>query len=264
MNTSPKLVSASLLLALSTGCAQVCKDQAPIAGTGIVYNSQNWLRGAPLHMNGVLVGSMAIGQETTGGDTMTLSTVAIADTSGDPGNGLATPRNGSDIVEIDVIGRYTRDFGGAKGTLGLANYNFPSGGGANSSTTEVFGTLTTSYLDFSQSITLYYDVDALDDYYLSIAGSKSFTLAEDLNLSVSAQLGHIGEDQAAALFGVQDSGLSDVVVSARLNYAHDALTTFFGSLSGVSNLGSDFKDALDSGGFETSGVWLSVGARFSL
>lgn len=256
-----KLVGASVLLALSTSCAQVLKDQAPIAGTSITYNSQNWLRGAPLHMNGVFLGNMSLSQETVNGDTVTLSTVGVANASGDPGNGLAARGNGSDIVEVDVIGRYTRDFGGAKGTLGFVNYNFPNGG---SPTTEVYGTVSTAYFGFNQTVSLYYDIDALDDYYFTLAGSKSYQLDEDLSLSVSAQLGHIGEDQAAALFGVQESSFSDVVVSTRLNYAYDALTTFFGSISGVSNIGSDFEDSLDQRGLETSGVWLSIGASFSL
>ncbi|MFO7821751.1 MAG: TorF family putative porin [Lentisphaeria bacterium] len=128
--------------------------------------------------------------------------------------------NGGEDFRLQEVD-YTLSYGfspseGVDLEVGAIYYDFPGTG--FDSTQEVYLSAGLSSLPLSPTATVYYDIDEIEGVYANIGIGHTFELQEDLGLSLGASLGWGDEDYNAGYFGVNDSGLNDLGLSASLDY----------------------------------------------
>jgi uncharacterized protein (TIGR02001 family) len=164
------------------------------------------------------------------------------------------------MQELDFTLSY--DFSPVEGLdlgVGVIYYTFPGTG--FDSTQEAYASVALSEVPFvTPSITAYYDFDEIEGWYVSFALDKEFELSEKLALGVGASLGFGDSDYNMGYWGVDDSGLNDLNLSASLSYqVNDAFS--IGISAGYMVLvGSDVKDAVEDGGGDTSQFFMGLSA----
>jgi hypothetical protein len=237
-------------------------DTAPSVSGTAAYSSAYWFRGTPINVRGVFQGDVSVSKSTANGGDLAITTWVNVDQSNSTGDAMGADGHGFETTEVDFVLDYGQAIGDFAGNIGLISYNFPTTD-ANP-TTEIYGSLGASMFGFDQALTIYYDFDEIEDYYLALAASRGFEMGEGLTLDLGLVLGLIGEDQALTYFGTKESGFSDLVVSATANYVVDELTTLFLSLNAVTVLDSTLENGLDTAGFEDGGFWVVFGSSWSL
>ena len=242
-------------------CATVRGDAPASVNTSISAASAYWFRGAPLNERGALQGSLAVGLPLANGDTVSLSSWANMDVSDNSGDAVFPDGNGNQFSEVDLVATYTRSFENLQVSLGVLSYNFPNL--VDTSTHELSLSASGSLGPVGLSASLYYDVDVLEDFYLSLAANRGFTLAGPWSANLNAQLGYMGSDQAAFYLGVAESAFSDLSAGGSLSYAYDPGTSLSLSASYVSLVDSDFRDAADAAGLDDSSLIVSLGVAWS-
>jgi len=167
------------------------------------------------------------------------------------------------MQELDFTLSY--DFSPVEGLdlgVGVIYYAFP--GTAFDSTQEAYASVALSEVPFvTPSITAYYDFDEIEGWYVSAALEHEFALAENLTLGVGACLGFGDSDYNLGYWGVDDSGLNDLNLSASLSYqVNDAFSV--GISAGYMVLvGSDVKDAVEAGGGDTNQFFMGLSAALA-
>jgi hypothetical protein len=127
-----------------------------------------------------------------------------------------------EISEIDLTLALTLPKGFK---VGYIEYTFPatSAGGGVPGTREVFGSWSKAAI-VTPTISLYYDVDEVKDFYGSVSLSKGFALSPKASASLEASAGVAGGDFARA-YGGSEGGLFNFNLSGRASYkASDKLT----------------------------------------
>lgn len=234
---------------------------SPAVETSVSYSSQYWFRGAVQNDSGVLQGDLSVSMQTAGEGTVGLTTWGNMDTSNDTGDAPFPDGNGGVLTEIDLIGWYSRRIGNVDYEIGLINYSFPSGVGG--STNEAYVGASWEVAGLDMGLTVFYDFDALDDYYANFGVGHSFELDNDLRLDTGVSVGAMGEGQAEVYFGTKDAGLADLNANATLNYQIDEHCSTFLGVHSTSVLSSDFEDAVKTAGYTDSDIWLSLGLAWS-
>lgn len=146
------------------------------------------------------------------------------------------------IQEID----YTLSYGfspsdGVDMEVGVIRYDFP--GTAFDSTTEVYVSASLDVL-LAPTLAVYYDIDESDGVYVNGSIGHTFALSEDLGLSLGASLGWGDDDNNDFYYGVDDSGIADLMLSGSLDYAvsENFGISFYLGYSEI--IDSDLEDAL--------------------
>ena len=160
------------------------------------------------------------------------------------------------MQEVDFTFSY--DFSPVEGLdlgVGVVYYAFP--GTALDSTQEAYASVTLSEVTFvTPLITAYYDFDEIEGWYATAALEHEFELTENLDRGVSASRGFGDSDYNMGYWGVDDSGLNDLNLSASLSYqVNDAFSAGYMVL-----VGSDVKDAVEDGGGDTSQFFMGLSA----
>ena len=261
---SPRIIfPIAALVGGMSACADLpARNSVITAGGSASYTSEYWFRGTPVNLGGAFQGDVSLSVPTSGGGSLGFTTWANIDGSNETGAAFYPDNNGSQVTEVDYVIQYSHSIGAVDTSLGLVNYNFPNV--QSRSTSEVFATASTGVLGFDQGFSLYYDVDAARDLYVSFDIGKSFNLSDRLSLSVSAIAGHMGDDQAAFYFGAQEGGISDIAASVSLDYVLDDVTSLFGSINAARTVDSALEESLEASGYDTDGVWFTLGAAWSL
>lgn len=248
------------LLAL-VACASCTTLHSPTVDTSVSYTSQYWFRGAVQNDNGALQADVNVALQNENDDTVGFAAWGNVDASNDTGDAPFPDNNGGDLTEVDLITYYGTHFGETYVEFGLVSYHFPNAVG--SSTTEVYGSTGWDLGVANLDVVLFYDFDALDDYYANVGLSRSLEVDERMWVDLGLNLGFIGEDQAAAYFGAQESGLSDLNLGATLNYVvNDNCTAFLGATS-TSIPNSDLEDAVKTSGYNDGDLWFNFGFGWS-
>ena len=156
---------------------------------------------------------------------------------------------------------YAREVGDVDMAAGMIGYHFP---GIRPSTKEAWLGGSFEALGFSHALTAYYDVDLVDDFYLSYQASRGFPIDDRWSAALSLLCGYMSDDQAEFYFGRKSAGLSDLLLSGSISYAIDENTSFFLKGAGVTVPDDDLSDSLDQNGFDDSGLWLALGAAWGL
>lgn len=118
-----------------------------------------------------------------------------------------------EFSEIDLTLSYGMEIKSVSFSFGYIEYLFPAGG---QGTREVYGGISITPFDgFSTGITVYYDFDEVEDYYISWNIGYSREIIEKLSMDIGFTAGYAGEDMSAGT----DRGLHDYNVSLGLGYA---------------------------------------------
>jgi hypothetical protein len=243
---------------ISTSCLALGGAKSVSVGTAV--HSRYLFRGVPLVDAPVSQSNLDVALELESGDSVGLGIWANMDLSNDTGDAVFPDGNGGKVTEIDFVPTYSTSFGGTAVDFGITNYNFANGVGA--STNEFFVALSRDFGALGGGLTINYDFDEVEDYYLSLSVSKGLEVNEKTTVSAAVNLGIAGEDQGLAYWGAQASGLSDVNFSLSFyNQASEAVVLSAGLvISSIIN--SDYEDALDLAGIDTDNVVFWVGMSF--
>ena len=117
-----------------------------------------------------------------------------------------------EFSEVDLTASYTWKLGPMDASLGAIEYLFPGGAEA---TTELFAGLAYALVPgLTASGKFFYDVDQVDDYYLSLGLGYAYTLSEKTTLSLGGSVGLAGADFAGFYAGGTDGGLFNYTLTA--------------------------------------------------
>jgi hypothetical protein len=109
---------------------------------------------------------------------------------------------------------------------GAIVYDFPGQG--TPTTTELFVTLAAA-VPLSPVLSVYYDIDEVDGWYVNLAGSHEIALAdihENLSLILASSIGWGSEDWIGAYTGVNDAALVAISPSATVTYTASEKLSF--------------------------------------
>lgn len=142
-----------------------------------------------------------------------------------------------EFSEVDLTASYTKTLGPVDASLGVIEYLFPGGA---ASTTELFAGLSWGFAPgLSAATQFFYDVDQVEDYYLSLGLGYEYSLSETTTLALGGSVGLAGEDFAAFYAGGTDGGFFNYTLTAGINYALTEAWTVGASLSLSDRLDDD-------------------------
>jgi hypothetical protein len=256
-----KSLPALIALALCVGCESVRGTEPSNVTASQVVASGYWFRGSPKSLEPVTQGDVTVHSPLAWGGTLSLITWYSLQLTNRTGDAVVPDGNGGQATEIDIAFHYTDRIGWADVSAGAVGYAFPNVG---PSTKEFYLGAAADALGLYHALTLYYDSDLLDDYYLSYQAAHGFELGETWSLTLSALLGYMSDGQARFYFGADEHGFSDLSLSADLSYHLDENTSAFLKVSGVTVPNDDLSGALDAAGIDNRGVWVTLGAAWGL
>jgi len=121
------------------------------------------------------------------------------------------------LQEVD----YTLSYGftamdGLDLEAGVIHYTFP--GTSFDSTTEVYGSATLSNIPLSPSLSVFYDVDEVEGFYVVAGIGHDFAVTDQLSLGISAALGWGDKDYNDGYFGLKRNAFNDASVTVSVDY----------------------------------------------
>lgn len=134
-----------------------------------------------------------------------------------------------ELSEIDLTVYYTLPLGDAVVGIevGFVEYSYIDHGDTDRAvggTREVYASIRPKDCPLGSSLTIFYDIDEVDDFYVKLAIGKELALGEKIGAKLAACIGYMGEDMAAHYAGGTDGGLADYQVSVTASYrASEAL-----------------------------------------
>lgn len=257
-----KFLPALLVVAsLGASCESVRGTEPSHVSASQVVASAYWFRGTPQSLEPVTQGDVTVHSPLAWGGTLSLITWYSLQLTNGTGDAIVPDGNGGQATEIDIAFHYTDRIGWADVSAGAVGYSFP---GVGPSTKEFYVGAGADALGLYHALTLYYDSDMLDDYYVSYQLARGIALDETWSLTLSSLLGYMSDGQAAFYFGADRHGVSDLSVSADLSYHFDENTSAFLKVSGVTVPDDDLSGALDAAGYDARGVWVTLGAAWGL
>jgi len=122
--------------------------------------------------------------------------------------------------EIDLTGSYAFKLGKVDASVGIIHYLFPEASDdADSNTTEVFAGLSYDLgAGFAISTKVYYDFDAVEDFYITAGLGYTYSINDKTTLGLSGLISYAGEDFADYYAGGTDSGFYNYLLTASLKY----------------------------------------------
>lgn len=152
--------------------------------------------------------------------------------------------------EVDLTASYAFKLGAVDTSLGVIAYTFPTthpdnlaGAGTDyNSTAEIF--LGLGYelgCGFSITGNIYYDVDQVDDFYITAGLQYAYDINDKTSLSLGGLISYAGEDFTAYYAGGTDSGFFNYILNASLSYK---VTDAFGIAANIAFTDSMDDDAL--------------------
>ena len=130
-----------------------------------------------------------------------------------------------ELSEIDLTVYYSLPLESSPigADIGYVEYAYIDQGDTNRAaggTREVYLSIYPKDCPFGSSLTIYYDIDEVEDFYLSLAVSKDIAMeGSPVGVKLGASVGYMGEDMATHYAGGTDGGFSDYLVSATTSYS---------------------------------------------
>ena len=119
--------------------------------------------------------------------------------------------------------------------------------GEDLDTRELYVIVGTDKIILAPTLSVYYDVDQVKDFYLNLGISHSLPLIEDtLSLDLAASIGYSGKDYNEYYFGSDSAALNDGNVSAKLGYSITESLSVAGVIQYTALLDSDVKDGAEA------------------
>lgn len=174
-----------------------------------------------------------------------------------------------EFTEMDWTLSYAQAVGPVELGAGIVQYTFPNSTiededgvvSALPGTVELFASIGAPDLLLGPSLTVFYDVDAIEGLYAVLSAGHSFELTDKVALELSASLGFGDKDYNAGYFGYDKAALNDLVLGAALPIALTENITLTPSISTMrlpdSSLGDAAKAAYGEKDSVFGGVTLS-------
>jgi uncharacterized protein (TIGR02001 family) len=167
------------------------------------------------------------------------------------------------MQELDFTLAY--DFSAMEGVdmgVGVIYYTFP--GTMYDSTQEVYGSVALSMVPYvTPSLTVTYDFDEAEGFYIVGALDSEFALTEKMALGLGASLAYGDSDYNAFYYLIDESGLADLNFSASLSYQVNDNFSVGISAGYMVIVGSDVKDSLEANDMSTNQFFMGVSAGFA-
>ena len=161
-----------------------------------------------------------------------------------------------EFYEVDYTLSYYWEQDGMEWVLGVISYTYPNTDWT--STMEAYAGCTWTDVTFSPSVTLYYDFDEVEGFYLEVGGSHEF----DSGLSVGLSFGYASEDYVDAYFAVDgDADAAFTHYALSLDYP---VALKYGELNLNLTYGSLVDSSIHSPGFEGEDENLVLGVTWSM
>lgn len=242
------LAAAFCLLTISTAIAQGPKMPSTGLSTSVDlgYVSKYVWRGIAFNPDPVFQPSITVSHPS--GLSLNLwgsmDTTSIAGKSGD-------------FTEADYTLNYAWEANGREMNLGLAYYSYPNT--SDPSTSEVYMSMCLGGV-FYPSITVYYDIDEAESYYLTLsAGKDCVTLWNKTpQVNLLASVGYGSSKHNSYYAGVDKSALTDATISAGMPYSLKNGMTLTPVVSYSIILDSGIKAAMKSAGVDRNNFYAGV------
>jgi uncharacterized protein (TIGR02001 family) len=165
-----------------------------------------------------------------------------------------------EFTELDLTVSYIPKLEGPVAVeIGVIQYTFPFSGGA---TREAYAILGAGDLPLAPELAVYYDFDDIEGAYVSLGGSHSFELAEGLTLDLAGSVGYGTSDYNEGYFGLDESALNDVTLTAGLGYALTEKVSLKASVQYMVLPDDDLADAAEETFGDDSAVVAGVTASY--
>jgi len=241
------MVLSAIMLGMVSSAASAEEKKGPAVSFDVTPASKYVWRGLILTDDSVLQPSFTISYKGLGLNIW--ANTDLTDVNGTPG----------EINELDYTINYSFSIDKVDASVGLIQYTFPHTD--YEPTTEIFASAGLSVL-LSPTVTLYYDVDQVHGLYGTVGVSHGFPLGTfkgiSPSLDLSGSIGYGSSDYNAGYFGVDSSGLVDLLLTARLAIPIDEYLSVAPFVSFSQLLDSDLKNAVSDDNATYFGVTLSV------
>lgn len=182
------------------------------------------------------------------------------DWSGDAGD-AALEGSEERFSRIDLSAELEKTYSRYRLIGSIDNFNFPNA--PATSTTELsFGAERVDWKLRPRAV-LHYDIQNADDLYFRLGLHPRHEFDRALFADVGLDVGYMGGGQAEFYYGVDESGLSDVLLSSKLTYVRDEHFHAFIGLDATQVLSSDLKDQNSLNGFDDSSFVAFLGCGWT-
>jgi len=166
--------------------------------------------------------------------------------------------NDNRFSEVDLTGSYAFKLGKVDASVGIIHYLFPEASDdADSSTTELFAGLSYDLgAGFALSTKVYYDFDAVEDFYVTAGLGYSYSINDKTTLGLSGLISYAGEDFTNYYAGGTDSGFFNYTLTASMKYM---VTDAFGIGANI-----NYTDSMDDNTLPDEAVDTTVFGGISL
>ncbi len=249
------------VLLLLAGCAELRGSEGSKVSTSQIVATEYWFRGVPRSLEPVTQGDLVVDTPLSTGGSLSFVTWYNFQLTNRTGDGTFPDGQGGENTEIDILLDYTHTFGAVQVSAGGIAYQFPEIG---PSTKEGYLTGAIEALGVAHTLSAYYDVDRIDDFYFSYQASRGFEFDPQWHAALGFLLGYMSDGQGEAYFGTKRAGFSDLLLTGSLSFHFDENTSIFLKAAGVTVPDDELSEALDQGGYDDSGLWFVLGAAWGL
>jgi hypothetical protein len=249
------------VLLLVAGCADLRGSEPSKVSTSQIVATEYWFRGVPRSLEPVTQGDLQVDTPLSTGGILSFVTWYNLQLTNRTGDATFPDGQGGENTEIDIWLDYTHTFGPVQLSAGGIAYQFPEVG---PSTKEAYVTGAIEALGIAHTLSAYYDIDRIDDFYFSYQASRGFEFDAQWHAALGVLLGYMRDGQGQDYFGAQRGGFSDLLLTGSLSYHFDQNTSIFLRAAGVTVPDEQLSDALDQGGYDDSGLWFVLGAAWGL
>lgn len=250
-----------LALGLLSGCAALRGSEPTTVSTSQSFLSAYWFRGVPRSLEAVTQGDLEVDTPLATGGALSFVTWFNMQLTNETGDAAFPDGQGGETTEVDMVIDYTHPVGPMLASVGGIGYHLPEVG---PSTREAYVRGEFGVAGLQHAFTAYYDVDQLDDFYLSYQAAERFVFDERWSGSLALLLGYMRAGQSEFYFGRSRSGLSDLMLTGALSYALDRNTTLFLKVAGVTVPDDELAQASSANEHDDSGLWIALGAAWGL
>jgi hypothetical protein len=196
-------------------------------------------RGIEFNGEGVSQSEVSIGYDA--GDAGTFALTVWGNLDLDSENGTS-----GQFSELDYILSWGKTFDNISIEAGYIFYDFSEVGGGD--TAELYVGVTLDEVVLTPSLTVYFDVEDADGFYVELGLSHSLALGESHSLDLGATLGWADDDQSANYYGGSGGGFTNYSLSASVDFpVGESLTItpsilYYGLLADADDLGGEDDD----------------------
>ncbi len=257
-----------LLLACSalTGCL-VRPGTRPRLSSEAAVASQFNHRGMVQNERGVLQLGGRVDLETKLRGDLSAEVFGNVDLRNDTGDAWFPDGHAGKFTEVELKLWYTHRIGQLFVSGGIAPYLLPNGteffatpaGSERGETKELFVNVETEIARFVPSLTIHYDYDEAEGFYVETGVERGFPINHKLRAEARLRGGYSDEDHSLWTYGLDESGFADLGLSGSVFYLFDAATEFRFTVATSTIVDSGLDEWFDLIGIESDNIWASIG-----